>query len=93
MRTKVLAVAAVLLVVMLGVAFQWRYDEVQLPHSGRKQLVRTNRYTGEVQRLSSHGGWVSSSAPSEHQPSVATPAPGSTPDPYAKAFEGLPPKP
>ena len=78
MRSRVLAVAAVLLVVMLGVAFQWRYDEVAF--YGRKQLIRTNRFTGSVQRLSSTGGWY-----------AASNAPTSTPTFPQYATDSLPP--
>ena len=69
MRTKVLSVAALLLVVMIGFAFQWRYDEVVL--GGRKQLVRTNRFTGNIQRLSEYG-WLPEKSTSYTSP--ATPS-------------------
>ena len=60
MRSKLLAVGGLVLVVMLGVAFQWRYDEVSLG-GGREQLVRTNRFTGTVERLGSSGQWYAPS--------------------------------
>lgn len=79
MKSKVLTAAAVLLVVILGIAFQWRYDEAPNLY-GRKELVRTNRFTGEVQRLSRTGGWVNSSSTSDRKPDpAATPLPSDHP--------------
>ena len=69
MRTKVLSVAGFVLVVMIGLAVQWRYDEA--PYNGRKMFLRTNRFTGETQRLT-ESGWLSTqrSRSSNAQPTI-----------------------
>ena len=80
MRSKLLAFAAVALVVMMGFAFRWRYDEISTPVYG-KQLLRTCRYTGTTERLTRYG-WVSEAA-SGGQPAAAAPSPLPSSNPYA----------
>lgn len=57
MRSKVLAAGVVLLVVTLGWAFRWEYSETVVRSGGRKEMVRTNRFTGDSERLT-NSGWL-----------------------------------
>lgn len=54
-----LSFVGLLVIVASGWALQWRYDQVQVgPYDTR--VVRTNRFTGEVEYLSPRG-WYSRS--------------------------------
>ena len=61
MKRRVAVAALAILLAVFAYAFQWRYD--QLPHrlpTGEQQtlLLRTNRFTSEVQVFDARTGWT-----------------------------------
>lgn len=91
MKSRLWAVVAFVALVMVGMSLRWRYDEVTTGPYGRKLLVRTCRFTGQLQRFSEYG-WLPEKNAVSTLPAASPPPAGESPDPYAEAFAGLPAK-
>jgi hypothetical protein len=89
-KPAILGAVAVALVVLLCIAFQWRYDEIKVQGASfgayrepvKTLMIRTNRFTGTSQIFSERHGWVSTRTKGWPSPQEQSPE-------FKAAFDGL----